>query len=1051
MKTLLMLLCLAHTCLAAEICIEAEDFNLVSGWKIIKGFEGYFPARPATWSGNRIKTEKNVSQALATKKIVVPENGQYNLWVRYESADGFNSLFTIEIVQEKKTVFSRKFGYKDNFKYFPMKRKWQIQNLWAYHNTDYVYEKATVNLKKGECTILLKKGADISPSCNRIIDHLYLTTDLSVEPGDDYTDWPRGADGPPIMSKFKKPVYVKLKVSAKATGPATVRLETRFWLVGYYMGPRNVYWFSKQGLSDKKPDVSSLLNPGEETEWNIIELLSVFPGTFFIDSNQPAEIMITRDIKKEKPILISLKENTEFNFKSASGANEIIVSTGNDYYESPILQGKPARLVSEYLQNLTEQIEKYQVSGKKPQKMGLVCPFTVFPTVDFDARRLYSAAGITAQYGRCSPEVFGPEGEKFGFNRTIGYLSLQNLHLRTSGASSIGRQCYEGDYSALRKAYQKSYDELKQAGLGDIPQRIKLIEESSPPPLSVLREWEKINEKFRKYLKEKNVSVFDVLAPEQLAETGKNVPQEQLWDKVKLGTENFYESITMPSLYYHSHFFRALLFAENCANATRLIEEIFPKGTLTHSGSFFPSTGRKSVMHSGVEPFLLFSQRGVTAYSSEISWGLNTPDFPGVQVLSYEGAIARSLSKYFDAPKGTYLISYSYYGYPEDFIKLGAYTYASQCFSWINYFDVKYYPVTFKTVKEANYKIGVIEDKIINANVVPAKIAIGWSISTDIWDIAEEKAEPDWVMPGNTIYSGERTYLYLLLRHLQFPVDILGEQDIIAGYLKNYDVYILTGDHISREAAEVLKEWVKAGGILISVAGGGLYDQYNKPLETLKIVFGIKDSKLIKKEKSLRPKLELLYAKPLDIIEMEKNGNRYCMEVYGYKQIFDVENGKITGKNLNGEPSIVMNEFGKGKAIIVGCLPGTSYLAKSFPLIPFGRGGEDLSTCNYPEYNKQVRTFVKELIGDFLPQPPVYTDNALVEANLLKDKNTQQYYVSLVNYSGKPLKNLKVMINAELLNVNSAESAYQRANIEKKGNFLTLTIDINDFDFLILH
>jgi len=110
-----------------------------------------------------------------------------------------------------------------------------------------------------------------------------------------------------------------------------------------------------------------------------------------------------------------------------------------------------------------------------------------------------------------------------------------------------------------------------------------------------------------------------------------------------------------------------------------------------------------------------------------------------------------------------------------------------------------------------------------------------------------------------------------------------------------------------------------------------------------------------------------------------------------------------------------------------------------------------LSTCNYPEYNKQVRTFVKELIGDFLPQPPVYTDNALVEANLLKDKNTQQYYVSLVNYSGKPLKNLKVMINAELLNVNSAESAYQRANIEKKGNFLTLTIDINDFDFLILH
>jgi hypothetical protein len=95
MKALLMLLYLVHTCLAAEICIEAEDFNVISGWKIIKDFEVYFSSLPATWSGNRIKTETHIPQALATKKIVVPENGQYNPSVRYESEAGFNSLFTI--------------------------------------------------------------------------------------------------------------------------------------------------------------------------------------------------------------------------------------------------------------------------------------------------------------------------------------------------------------------------------------------------------------------------------------------------------------------------------------------------------------------------------------------------------------------------------------------------------------------------------------------------------------------------------------------------------------------------------------------------------------------------------------------------------------------------------------------------------------------------------------------------------------------------------------------------------------------------------------------
>ncbi|HOL50317.1 MAG TPA: hypothetical protein PK165_08440, partial [bacterium] len=185
MRVFLMLLCLAQACFAAEVCIEAEDFQIVSGWKVIKSFEGYFPARPATWSGNRIRDDEQVALAIAKKKVRIDEDGKYNLWVRYESAYGFNSLFNIEIVQNKKIVFAGEFGNRDSFKYFPMERKWQIQGPWAYHNTDYVYEKASVDLKKGEATIMLKKGKDVYPSCRRIIDFVFLTTDLSVEPGDD--------------------------------------------------------------------------------------------------------------------------------------------------------------------------------------------------------------------------------------------------------------------------------------------------------------------------------------------------------------------------------------------------------------------------------------------------------------------------------------------------------------------------------------------------------------------------------------------------------------------------------------------------------------------------------------------------------------------------------------------------------------------------------------------------------------------------------------------------------------------------------------------------
>ncbi|MCM8822422.1 MAG: beta-galactosidase trimerization domain-containing protein, partial [Candidatus Omnitrophica bacterium] len=442
--------------------------------------------------------------------------------------------------------------------------------------------------------------------------------------------------------------------------------------------------------------------------------------------------------------------------------------------------------------------------------------------------------------------------------------------------------------------------------------------------------------------------------------------------------------------------------------------------------------------------------RGVTGYSSEISWGLNTPDFPGAQVLSYECAIARALSKYYNTPKGTYLISYSYYGYPSEFVRLGAYTFAGQCFDWINYFDVKYYPEIFKTVKEANYRIGAIEREIMNSDVEQGRIAIGWLTSTDIWDIAEEKIVPSWYAPGNIIYPGERTYLYLMLKHMQIPVEVLGEQDLVEGYLKNYDVYVLVGDHISDEAAQALKEWVNEGGKLISVAGGGFRNQYNQELEILKEVFGIKKASLIKREKSLRPKLELLYALPLDEIEMESNGKKMSMQVYGYRQSFEIDGGRVIARFLNGEPAIVSNRYGKGEAIIIGALPGISYLKGAYPIKPFGRGGEDLSVYNYPNYNEQVREFIRAVIGDLLPLPKIYTDSPCVEANVLKDRETGSYYISLVNYAGKPVKGLNVAIDTERIKADAVESVFEKIRTEKKENRLIVNLNINEFEFLKL-
>jgi len=172
------------------------------------------------------------------------------------------------------------------------------------------------------------------------------------------------------------------------------------------------------------------------------------------------------------------------------------------------------------------------------------------------------------------------------------------------------------------------------------------------------------------------------------------------------------------------------------------------------------------------------------------------------------------------------------------------------------------YPDVLKGIKRVSYTMGMVEDYLIDGKVINSDIAFGYSETTNIWDLSIQLE--DKKLPGNTIYPQERQNFFYILKHLQYPVDILSERDIIDGYLNKYKVFILVGDHIQKKAAEKLARWVKNGGYLISVAGGGLYDEYNREIPVMKEIFGIKEAILEKKQHFMRPKLDLLYAEPVD-------------------------------------------------------------------------------------------------------------------------------------------------------------------------------------------
>lgn len=257
-------------------------------------------------------------------------------------------------------------------------------------------------------------------------------------------------------------------------------------------------------------------------------------------------------------------------------------------------------------------------------------------------------------------------------------------------------------------------------------------------------------------------------------------------------------------------------------------------------------------------------------------------------------------------------------------------------------------------------------------------------------------------------------------------------------------------------------------------AGGGLHDEYNRPLDVMAQIYGIKgqkqyaaeqgqeyvpgqiyadgsrDNQLEKVAQDLRAKVELIHAHPLDHITLE-GGKQGKLPVLGYRQRFTVADGGAAGTFDDGRCAVVTNTFGQGRAIIAGFLPGISYFYQAFPKKPYGRGGEDLSMALYPQCKPLVREAMTGLMGDPLLKNlmPARASNPMVETNLLRDGD--RYYLALVNFSGVPQKNLRVTLNPALCGkARKARATYGKLSVGNADDSVELTMNLDKFDWIVL-
>lgn len=76
--------------LAPALAIEAEDFTIDSGWKVLQNGSGNYMVDIIGFnhiSGERLlHVDSKNESAAAHLDVVIPEAGKYRLWVRYEFA-----------------------------------------------------------------------------------------------------------------------------------------------------------------------------------------------------------------------------------------------------------------------------------------------------------------------------------------------------------------------------------------------------------------------------------------------------------------------------------------------------------------------------------------------------------------------------------------------------------------------------------------------------------------------------------------------------------------------------------------------------------------------------------------------------------------------------------------------------------------------------------------------------------------------------------------------------------------------------------------------------
>jgi hypothetical protein len=295
-------------------------------------------------------------------------------------------------------------------------------------------------------------------------------------------------------------------------------------------------------------------------------------------------------------------------------------------------------------------------------------------------------------------------------------------------------------------------------------------------------------------------------------------------------------------------------------------------------------------------------------------------------------------------------------------------------------------------------------------------------------------------------FAAAKRGLYTAIRHQQIPLDFVVEQDALDGTLAKYKVLYLTDAHVSQAASKKIADWVASGGQLFATAGAGMFDELNRPNKALRKVLGVSQTKLEAPEGKhlIWLKQDLPFAAPIATVKSEKA----AIPVFGARSHVALDGAQVDATFHDGIPAVTHNKAGKGVATYCAYLPALSYYHPAIPKRPVDRGATDDAMVHFlpTEFDARMAALIASPAAVLIH--PITCSEPLVETMLIESPHGTA--ISLVNWSGRPTKDLTVNIRVSVPKGKVSLASGRKVRVERTDAGLTVRFDCPTADVLII-